>query len=169
MINWICFPLSEKPTELVYAVADVFQNVAGEIDSDTHDIQESNIVLAKVRDGLETLGFRVESGKKKNEKIHVPVLFGQKGKPVKSFEADAYHEGKRFVIEVEAGRGVLNNQFLKDLFQACMMDDVDYLAIAVRNNYRGGDDYGKVQTFFETLYASQRLKLPLKGVMIIGY
>lgn len=30
----------------------------------------------------------------------------------------------------------MNNQFLKDLFQACMMQDVDYLVIAVRNEYR---------------------------------
>lgn len=169
MINWICFPLSEKPPELAYQIADVFQKASIDIDSGTHDIQVSNEVLEKVRDGLEILGFRVESGKKKIEKIHVPVLFGQNGKPTKSFEADAYHDDKRFVIEVEAGRGVTNYQFLKDLFQACMMDNVEYLAIAVRNKYRSSDDYRKVQTFFETLYASQRLKLPLKGVMIIGY
>jgi len=39
------------------------------------------------------------------------------------------------VVEVEAGRGVINNQFLKDFFQACMMDEVEYLGIAVRNIY----------------------------------
>jgi hypothetical protein len=70
---------------------------------------------------------------------------------------------------VEAGRGVTNYQFLKDLFQACMMHEVSYLAIAVRNKYRNSHDYEKVQTFFETLYASQRLTLPLKGRLIIGY
>jgi hypothetical protein len=50
-----------------------------------------------------------------------------------------------------------------------MMNEVLYLVIAVRNNYRKSNDFGKVKTFFETLYASQRLKLPLKGIMIIGY
>lgn len=40
------------------------------------------------------------------------------------------------VIEVEAGRAVDNNQFLKDLFQACMMDGISFLVIAVRNYYR---------------------------------
>jgi hypothetical protein len=30
------------------------------------------------------------------------------------------------------------------------MQDVDYLAIAVRQDYRGGDDYGKVIAFIET-------------------
>ncbi|MHB1119900.1 MAG: hypothetical protein ACYC11_07540, partial [Bellilinea sp.] len=85
------------------------------------------------------------------------------------FDADGYHQAECFVIEVEAGRAVSNYQFLKDLFQACMMNEVKYLAIAVRNIYRSSRDYEKLQTFFETLYASQRLELPLKGILIIGY
>ena len=40
------------------------------------------------------------------------------------------------VLEVEAGRGVVNHQFLKDLFQACMMYEVNYLAIAIRRCIR---------------------------------
>jgi len=73
------------------------------------------------------------------------------------------------VVEVEAGRGVVNNQFLKDPFQACMMHNVSYFAVAVRNLYRGSDDFNKVCRFFDTLYASNRLHLPLKGILIIGY
>jgi hypothetical protein len=87
----------------------------------------------------------------------------------KSFDADAYHEEGGFVVEVEAGRGVTNNQFLKDLFQACMMQKVRYLGIAVRQTYNGNKDYEVVRRFFDTLYASQRLKLPLDGVLIVGY
>ncbi len=72
-------------------------------------------------------------------------------------------------MEVEAGRGVTNYQFLKDLFQACVMQDVDYAVIAIRQDYRGSDDFSKVVTFIETIYASNRLILPLKGLLIIGY
>ena len=111
----------------------------------------------------------MERGKKKNEKIHVPVLYGKNGTTEKAFEADAYHDAEKFVLEVEAGRAVTNYQFLKDLFQACMMQDVDYLAIAVRNKYRTSKDFEKVFTFFDTLYKSGRLPLPLKGILIIGY
>jgi hypothetical protein len=169
MINWFYYPLSDRPTKMACDVVSVFEAVADEIESSAHTVQESNIVLAKVRTGLVALNFTVESGKKNGEKIHVPVLFGHNGKQVRSFDADAYHPKEGFVIEVEAGRGVANYQFLKDLFQACMMHEVDYLAIAVRNLYRKSHDFEKVQTFFETLYASQRLALPLKGVLIIGY
>jgi hypothetical protein len=75
--------------------------------------------LAHVADGLGALGFRVEAGKKKAEKIQVPVLFGASGKVEKSFDADVHHPKAGFVLEVEVGRAVANNQFLKDLFQAC--------------------------------------------------
>lgn len=87
----------------------------------------------------------------------------------KAFDADGYNSDTRTVIEVEAGRGVLNNQFLKDLFQACMMHEVDNLVIAVRNIYKNNEDFNVVVTFFETLYASGRLQLPLKNILIIGY
>ena len=62
-----------------------------------------------------------------------------------------------------------NNQFLKDIFQACMMFDVEYLVIAVRNTYRTHKDFEIIHTFLETLYISNRLHLPLKGILLIGY
>jgi hypothetical protein len=53
--------------------------------------------------------------------------------------------------------------------QACMMHGVTTLAIAVRNQYRGNRDFERVCLFFDTLYASDRLQLPLKGLLVIGY
>ena len=73
------------------------------------------------------------------------------------------------VLEVEAGTGVANNAFLKDLFQACMMHDVDLLGIALRKHYKRNSNYDYVVKYFETLYASRRLQLPLSGVLLIGY
>jgi hypothetical protein len=146
-----------------------FDNVSAEIASLDNVGQVSNEVLAKVRSGLERLGFLVETSKTAEGKIKVPVLYGSNGKVEKAFEADAYHPTQRTVVEVEAGRGVTNYQFLKDLFQACVMQDVDYAVIAIRQDYRGSDDFSKVVTFIETIYASNRLVLPLKGLLIIGY
>ena len=49
------------------------------------------------------------------------------------------------------------------------MYGVEYLVLAVRNDYRGHDDFKKVYAFLETLYISNRLHLPLKGILLIGY
>ncbi|MBX3417516.1 MAG: hypothetical protein KF851_07945 [Pirellulaceae bacterium] len=142
--------------------------MADEIESGVANL-DSNGVLAVVRPELQSIGFIVEIGKKVSEKISVPVLFGRNGILEKSFDADAFHVATGFVLEVEAGRGVVNNQFLKDLFQACMMTDVRYLGIAVANQYGNNKDFEAVCRFFDTLYATDRLKLPLDGVLILGY
>ena len=60
-------------------------------------------------------------------------------------------------------------QFLKDLFQASVMHEVEYLVIAVRRIYNERYDFETVVTFMETLYSSTRLTLPLSGILIIGY
>jgi|ERR1700680_615352 len=168
MIHWRYYPRSRKAPDLVISVVSVFQQVASDIDS-VHNELSSNAVLARVAPGMAALGFRVETGKRTVEKIPVPVLFGLDGRLEKSFAADAYHETAGMVVEVEAGRGVVNNQFLKDLFQACMMADVTEFAVAIRNIYRRTKNFESVCLFFETLYASNRLQLPLHGVLVIGY
>lgn len=176
MINFQFFPRSQGVTPEIKAIIDCFKNVESEIvQSSTHLV--SNDVLALVRPHLENLGFAVETGKGKDEKIDVPVLFGENNEVDKSFFADALSKDGKIVIEVEAGRAVRNNQFLKDIFQACMMFDVEYLVIAVMNEYKFnssgrqviGKDYQEIKTFLETLYVSNRLRLPLKGILLIGY
>ena len=87
----------------------------------------------------------------------------------KYIEADCYHPINNIVMEIEAGRAVVNYQFLKDIFQACVMHDIEQLVIAVRNDYRSHDDFETVINFLDTLYTSNRLNLPLKGILIIGY
>lgn len=177
MINWAYFPRNEKTPDVCSNIVGCFKSVAHEIDSHANNDKisnefkdsASNIVLSRIRPGLLSLGFKVEAGKTSVDKISIPVLFGKNGAPTKLFEADAYHEELRFVVEVEAGRAVTNYQFLKDLFQACVMVDIDYLCIAVRNIYKKSQDFEKVYTFLDTLYTSGRMELPLKGILIVGY
>jgi hypothetical protein len=145
-----------------------FEKVYEDIRSPENNL-DSDGVLKKVGPHLQNLNFKVEVSKKKDDKIPVPVLFGLNNKVDKYFSADSLSEDGKIVIEIEAGRAVVNYQFLKDIFQACMMYGVEYLIIAVRNDYQNKDDFQKVCVFLETLYISNRLKLPLKGILIIGY
>ena len=168
MIKYQFFPKSNRIPSHLTSVINVFQEKTEFIDSSRNKLK-SNEVLFTIAQDLENIGYKVEKSKRLEDKILVPVLFGLNGILEKSFEADAYNEKESTVIEVEAGRGVLNNQFLKDLFQACMMNDVWYLVTAVRNSYLKNDDFKTVITFYEALYASGRLELPLKGLLVIGY
>lgn len=162
------FPRSFGITDQIEEAIKCFENNFNLIDSNIHK-HSSNDILEIVRGELEGIGFQIEKSKKKDDKIRVPVLFGLNNKIDKFFNADGISEDATIVLEVEAGRAYRNNQFLKDIFQACMMPSVEYLILAVRNIYAGADDFRSIFTFLETLYVNGRLTLPLKGIVLIGY
>ncbi|MDM5214633.1 hypothetical protein QUF94_24930 [Peribacillus sp. NJ4] len=173
MINYQFYPKNNKLPDFLSQVVQVFSEMNIRISS-TNRKYKSNDILAECRDGLISIGYKVEGSHNTDGNfIEVPVLFGRNNVLEKSFRADAFNGEIKSVIEVEAGRGVLNNQFLKDLFQACMMQNVDYLTIAVLNEYRtknkSNNNFDEVCKFFDALYATDRLKLPLKGILVIGY
>lgn len=168
MIRFQFFPRSQGINREIQAVISSFQLEYEKIKSPDFNLS-SNEVLEIVRPHLEKLDFTCETGKTKEKKISVPVLFGYDNKIDKAFNADAVSNDGKIVIEIEAGRATENNQFLKDIFQACMMFEVEYLVIVVRKVYRKHKDFEIIHTFLETLYISNRLHLPLKGILLIGY
>jgi hypothetical protein len=168
MLKYQLFPRSIGLNDRLRAVIACFEHVHDHIKSPDHTLN-SNGVLGHMRPLLEAADFLVEIGKAHGDKIPVPVLFGLNNHIDKSFDADAVSKDGTIVIEVEAGRAVVNFQFLKDIFQASMMHGVEYLVLAVRNDYRGGNDFQKVHAFLETMYINGRLQLPLKGIVLIGY
>ncbi len=167
-LRYQLFPRSFGITNEVQNVIDCFEKRHSQFSSFDKNLS-SNEVLEIVTNDLEKIGFIIEKGKKQDEKIKVPVLFGLNNKIDKSFNADGISQDGKIVLEVEAGRAFRNNQFLKDIFQACMMPSVEYLILAVRNTYSGTDDFKDIFIFLETLYINSRLQLPLKGIVLIGY
>jgi len=168
MIKYQFFPRSIGITEPIQAIVDCFVAVDDRITSDTCFLT-SDQVLAILRPLLLEVGMLIEAGKKTDEKIPVPVLFGLDNKIDKAFYADGVSTDGKIVLEVEAGRAYKNYQFLKDVFQACMMYGVEYLVLAVRNSYQTQDDFKLIYSFLETMYISNRIVLPLKGILLIGY
>jgi len=168
MIKYQFFPRSVGITPEIEQIISCFSKAEDRIKSPQNNLS-SDKVLGILKPYLEEFNLKVESGKSKVQKISVPVLFGLNNKIDKNFEADAVSHDGKIILEVEAGRAVLNYQFLKDIFEACMMYGVEYLVLAVRNDYLGNDDFQKVHTFLETLYISNRLNLPLKGILVVGY
>ncbi len=176
-IRDITYPRTEPPPEFVRAVVGCFQAHAPDID--TTRLEKgltSNQVLGVLRADLVELGFEVEAGKKKGQKIHRPVLFGESGVPELKYEIDAYHPGWRCGLEVEAGRGWMGNAVYRDLILGALMVDVDHLIIAVANEYwskTGGRkvasrDYQYASRLADSLYAQGRFRLPYR-LTVIGY
>ena len=176
-IRYCYYPRTRAPPEFVNKVVAAFranEDAISTVDDDNG--LRSDDVLDIVRDDLEVIGFDVEEGKKKEEKIHRPVLFGENGEPDLQYEVDGYHEGQYYGLEVEAGRTVKGNALYRDLIQAAVMVQVDTLVLVVPNVYRynsGGRTteskaYEKSNDVIDTVYASGRIELPFE-TLLIGY
>ena len=138
-INWSYFPKTDPLPEALVETINIFKNNHNKIDSTKNDTNQlrlsSDKVLKVVEEDFIDAGFSVETGKKKDEKIRVPVLYGHQGTIAQAFEVDGWHKEQKIVLEIEAGRAYSNHQFLKDIFEASVMVDIDYLVLAVRNIY----------------------------------
>jgi hypothetical protein len=129
-----------------------------------------------MRDDLLALGFQVEAGKRRADKIERPVFFGQDGQPTLKYEVDAYHPAWRCGLEVEAGRAWMGNAVYRDIVQALVMVHVDVLILAVPNAYkytmRGrakvSHDYDSTVNVAESLYGHSRFRFPYQ-LVVIGY
>jgi hypothetical protein len=125
MVTWIYFPKSSRAPGLALEVVKAFKCAPG-IDS-AAQTNDSNFALKAVAPGLRYAGFVVGSGKKAEQKIRVPVLFGRDGKREKPFDADAYHEQldslsrwkrqpRRWSRERTTRSGVVSLPRMRDMF-----------------------------------------------------
>jgi hypothetical protein len=170
---WKFYPSRAQPPGWVAGVAGVFAEVRGAIDSRENQGVGSDLALAALRPGLETLGFAVEAGKRSADKISRPVLFGEQGRPRVAYEVDGFNAAHGIVLEVEAGRGAANNADYRDLVRTSLIVDAQYLVLAMMLEYRTGRttmrSYERTREQLDAVYASERLRLPFRGVLLVGY
>jgi hypothetical protein len=170
---WKFYPVRLPAPDWAPEVLGVFRQGRKKIDSSTNKGVKSDDCLAVLRPGLEAIGFEVEAGKSATDKIRRPVLFGENGAAEVSYEVDGFHPEERVIIEVEAGRGAANNADYRDLVRAGLMIGVDYLVLAMMQEYHAGKQsmhsYEQTRKRLDAIFASDRLKLPLDGVLLIGY
>lgn len=137
---------------------------------------ESDQVLKIIAPKLQELGFAAEGGKLKGQQIERPVFYGENGFPALQYRIDAYHDSWRCALEVEAGRAILGNAIYRDIVQALVMVNVDFLVLAVPITYRYTANskklampyYAKTVAVADALYGHTRIKMPY-ALSIVGY
>lgn len=175
--EWFYFPSRERPPAWVRELITVVARAADSIDSGAISGLTSDRVLASLRPGLDVLGYRVETGKLRSERIALPVLFGERGCERVRYEVDAFHEDLGVIVEVEAGRGARGNAVYRDLIRTSLLVDARFLALGVMRQYRHKSNgrevvvssYQEAKDQLDAIYASQRLMLPFEGVLLFGY
>lgn len=179
--SWSYFPRHRRPPtwaqNAVHATAEAELAIHTRDADRSSDQSSSDAVLRSLRPGLVRLGYEVESGKKRDQKLRRPVLFGDDGEAQLTYEVDAFHEELGVVVEVEAGRGSQNGADFRNIIRASLLLDVRYLAMWLPINYhytQGGRPmstaaYSNTRTTLSATYSSPRLALPLEGVLLVGY
>lgn len=176
-IRFTSYPRTEAPPSFITDITRVFRGV--ESSTSTVVLEKgltSDAVLSLLRPGLREIGFEIEGGKQKADKIERPVFYGENGRPALNYQIDAYHPGWRCGLEVEAGRAWMGNAVYRDLVQALVMVQVDHLVLAVPNLYKyqsagrnvASTDYENTNSVANALFGHTRMRLPY-GLTVIGY
>jgi hypothetical protein len=124
---------------------------------------------------LDAIGFQVEKSKLASDKISRPVLFGDEDQPSVTMEIDAFQDQEGIALEVEAGRAWNGNAVYRDLIRISLLLDADYLAMLLPLEYRPPSVRSPITAYahsgdlLDAIYASQRLRLPFEGVLLVGY
>lgn len=180
--SWAFYPRNSRPPSWADDLVDATLAVRSAIDSVPPpdagtDSRKSDDILAKLRPGLQRLGYQVESGKTAADKITRPVLFGDNGKAEVSYDIDAFHDELGIAVEVEAGRGAANSADYRDIVRSSLLLDADWLALfmPIAYHYKSGGKplmthaYQNSRRQLDAIYASRRLRLPFNGILLIGY
>lgn len=175
--RWKFYPSHAREPSWVAGVLAAFAAARASIESSAHIGLTSDKALAELRPYLEPVGFQIETGKTKAEKIRRPVFFGDEGREGKTYEIDGFHDELAIALEVEAGRGARGNAVYRDLIESSLLVDARYLVLAVMIGYRhnsGGKvvtvhSYTEARDLLDAVFASPRLQLPLEGVLLVGY
>lgn len=173
--HWAYYPRNQRAPawvkDLTAAVAGHHSSIST-VDGARLD---SNGVLVQLAGDLAELGYQVEKSKNASDKISRPVLFGDQGVASVTMELDAFHDEHAIAVEVEAGRAWNGNAVYRDIVRASLLLDADYLALMLPLAYSPPSSpkpvpaYAYSRDLVDAIYASQRLRLPFTGVLLIGY
>jgi len=175
---WSFFPRNVRPPAWARSFVEVVQGVESKISTiERKTGLGSDAVLTELSPGLLALEYKVETGKTQAAKIRRPVLFGENGNPEVNYEIDAFHDELGIAVEVEAGRGAAGNADYRDIVRTSLILDARNMALLLPVRYRTSSGqrelvihaYEKTRSQLDAIYASQRLKLPFEGVLLIGY
>lgn len=175
---WSYYPANTRPPEWVEKIVACVAAQEATISTEVRKTGlSSDEVLRRLEPGLTAAGYDVETGKAKMGKISRPVLFGENGRPLVSYEVDAFHEALGIVVEVEAGRGARGNAEYRDLLRTSLILDARYLALLLPIAYRFKSGtregvemaYKNTRGLLDAVYASRRLQFPFDGIVLMGY
>lgn len=174
-IRYRSYPRTEPPPPYAEDIAAVFRRHVDALSFRSAADLTTHQVLEILRDDLEDLGFDVEKGQRKDDKIGRPVFFGDGGRPTLELEVGAYHPAWKCELEVEVHPPTIGTAVYRSIVQAIVMAEVETLVLVVPNDHPYEGDtpdaaltYERTISIAETLYGHRRFRLPY-SLVVLGY
>lgn len=172
--DWAFFPRHLSPPHWISEFNETIKQSQSLIESNLHERFDSDEVLHVLRKSLVEQGWLIEAGKKAADKISRPVLYGDRGVTKVYYEIDGWHPDHKAVLEIESGRGWQGNAFYRDLVRTSLVQEAEYLVIGLRTSYsyakvKNQNDFQKALDQLDAVFASGRLQLPFKGILLFGW
>lgn len=178
--KWKFYPSWRTRPSWVASVVEAVRGERDRIDSTQFvgsTYQQSNDVLAILKDPLERLGFTIEGPGVRGtmSPLRRPVLYREQDEMDKFFDIDGWHEDLKVALEVEASKAYESKNAVWDLIKYCLIQDVEYGVIIVPTRYEPRKTvytppFDAIRRDFDSIYANpERLRIPLNGLLLIGY
>lgn len=150
--------------------ADAFVGAVASLEAKLIRSKKGDRVLQLLWPGLSNLGFSVE---------HTLNAYGERGEGYKQMRVDAWHAQLGVVVEIEGASSAGGYAVYRDLIRASLIPEAKYLAIAVptirerstkRQKRLKGKHFAEANQLLKMIFTrTSRLRLPLEGVLLVGY
>lgn len=171
--QWSYYPRNTEPAPWALSIVQVVADAEPRVSTPSGVKKSSDAVLLELAPGLRALGYDVEAGKRAADKITRPVLYGDSGSVRVKYEIDGWHPELGVAVEVEAGRGAASNADYRDIVRMSLLLDAKFMCLLLPQVYRSTKQtwhaFRNTNEQLDAIYASQRLRLPFEGVLLVGY
>ena len=179
--RWKYYPTWRPRPSWVADVVSAIASMRAQLDSTqfigSDRYQNSNVVLARLKPALEPLGFTIEGegDRGRVSALRRAVLHGEGASLERHYDVDGWHEGLRVALEVEGGKAHEGRNAVWDLIKFSLITDVEFGIIIVPLHYEPRErawspPYERIRGDFDAIYANpERFKIPLRGLLLLGY
>lgn len=171
-LRWRYFPPTEEiPTHLTKVIT-AFTGAWPAIETyvASKGGTDGRVIAAEVENHFpQASGWHLENA---DGKVRMPVIWGENGTVLMRVEPDGlfrHPDGAITLLEIEGGGAVQNNRLMKDLFEALLIPQVDYVAVAVPQLAHGRPPFDIAVNLVSAIYARSLQIGHLKGVLLIGW
>jgi hypothetical protein len=183
---WRYYPQPDRPRVDLRQLIEAMETVGSWLETDwwlrpkggkdTRDItRELERQLPAPDNATSSVGIGLQRGWNLETREHypkMPFLYAEGDASIQSVEPDAVFvddHDRLTLVEIEGGGALTNYRGMKDVVEALLLPNVDYVALIVPFRAHHTFPYDYYNNLVTSLYAQQIVQAHLRGLLVVGY